>query len=134
MNNDRMRHILIVDDEEDLVRLIRYTLKRHGYMVTAATCGDEAIACLDKKPDLILLDLWLPGEDGGAVCKRIRTAAAGRAVPVIFFTAFGEVTELQEITRNCGAQDFIVKPFETEELFAKIQRYLAGNSVKYDGK
>ncbi len=118
------KKILIVDDEADIQKLVGLRLRKAGYDVEVATTGLAAIeAVRDQKPDLILLDLRLPGIDGFKVCRQIKEDPALKKIPVIIFTAIHPETVPQQI-RQCRADDFILKPFQSEDLLEKIRQCL----------
>ena len=117
-------HILIIEDEEPLRVLLRYNLEAEGYEVAAAAHGDEAETLIrEATPDLILLDWMLPGLSGIELCRRLRSRARTRQVPVIMLTARGEEAERVRglIT---GADDYVVKPFSVPELLARVRALL----------
>jgi DNA-binding response OmpR family regulator len=119
-----MSHILVIDDEEDLVRLLRDSLVRGGHRVTVAGDGEEGVRlALNphlEPPDLILLDIMMPGMDGYAVCRRIRDAVA---CPILFLSA--KQAEMDKIRGLAlGGDDYIVKPFSLKELLARIEAHL----------
>lgn len=119
-----MSHILVIDDEEDLVRLLRDSLVRSGHRVTVAGDGKEGVRLvLDphlEPPDLILLDIMMPGLDGYAVCRRIRDAVS---CPILFLSA--KQAEMDKIRGLAlGGDDYIVKPFSLKELLARIEAHL----------
>lgn len=120
--------ILVVDDEEDLLELVRFHLAREGYQLTLAATGEEALkkAKLDTF-DLIVLDLMLPGLDGLEVAKALKADARTRGVPVVMLTAKGEdadvVTGLE-----IGADDYITKPFSPRVLTARVKAVLRRRS------
>ncbi len=113
--------ILVVEDEEDILELIRYNLSREGYRVTAAASGEEALrAVIRDRPDLVVLDLMLPGIDGIEVCRRLKAEAATRYIPVVMVTAKGE--EADVVTGlELGADDYLTKPFSPKVLVARIR-------------
>ena len=113
--------ILVVDDEDHIVELITYNLISAGYTVISANDGIEALKLArDEKPNLILLDLMLPGLDGFEVCKSIRTDIDTKNIPIIMLTAKGE--ELDKILGlELGADDYMTKPFSIRELLARIK-------------
>ncbi len=113
--------ILVVDDEEDILELIRYNLAADGYKVTCAATGEEALkAVRDRPPDLVILDLMLPGIDGLRVAKALKEDRKTRAVPIIMLTAKGE--EADVVTGlEMGADDYITKPFSPRILLARIR-------------
>lgn len=121
MANER---ILIVDDEEDVLELVRYHLDKNGYKVDTAASGEEAISEARKKsPDLIILDLMLPGIDGLEVCKKLKSDLKTEPIPIIMLTAKGEEADI--VTGlELGAEDYLTKPFSPKILIARIRRIL----------
>ena len=112
--------ILIVEDEEDIQELVRYTLEREGHIVVAAETGEKGLAAVrGARPALILLDLMLPGLDGKEVCRRLKQEEATRSIPVIMLTARGEEADIVA-GLELGADDYITKPFSTKVLAARV--------------
>ena len=118
------KKILVVEDDEDILELIRYNLSREGYEVGCVTCGEEAIKAADElMPDLVLLDLMLPGADGFEVCRRLKSRPETGRIPIIMLTAKGE--EIDIVTGlELGADDYIPKPFSPKVLIARIRTVL----------
>jgi len=117
-------YILIVEDEAPLVALLRYNLERAGYEVGEAVDGEEALVMIEeRRPDLVLLDWMLPSVSGIEVCRRIRRSAPNRNLPVIMLTARGEEPDRVR-GLECGADDYVTKPFSTSELLARINAVL----------
>jgi DNA-binding response OmpR family regulator len=116
-----MAKVLVVDDEPNLLHTLRYNLNRAGYDVVMAATGDEAIAvAAHERPDVVILDVMLPGVDGFEVCRRIR---ADSAVPILMLTARTE--EIDRIVGlEVGADDYLTKPFSTRELLARVKAML----------
>jgi len=116
--------ILVVDDEKDILDLVEYNLKQEGYKVTCVLTGEEALDSIrEKKPDLILLDLMLPGVDGFEVCRQLKRDEQTRDIPVVMLTAKGE--DIDVVTGlELGADDYIVKPFSPRILIARIRAVL----------
>jgi DNA-binding response OmpR family regulator len=119
-----MKIILVVDDEKDIVQLIRYNLEQEGFKVEAASDGIEALKKANEvKPDLILLDIMLPGKDGYEVMKSLNQNERTANIPVIFLTAksaeFDEVLGLE-----LGADDYVVKPISLKEQEPKAEKIL----------
>ncbi len=114
-------NILLVDDDPHVVRSLRAALESHGYRVRSAANGAVALqACAAERPDVVLLDLALPGMDGVEVCQRLRDWSR---VPILVLSA--RVHELQKVQAlDAGADDYITKPFGTEELLARIRAAL----------
>ncbi len=113
--------ILVVDDEEDILELVRYNLDREGYRVTGAITGEDALKkALSKRFDLIVLDLMLPGMDGLAVALKLKNHADTRHIPIVMLTAKGEEADI--VTGlELGADDYITKPFSPRVLIARIR-------------
>jgi two-component system, OmpR family, KDP operon response regulator KdpE len=121
--------LLVVDDEEDLQQLLRAMLERRGYEVLSASGGLQAIRRLyHERPDLVLLDVMMPGMDGWETLKRIREMST---VPVIMLTALGEVTHVVQ-GLQIGADDYVSKPFDREELIARIEALLRRSTQPVD--
>ncbi len=116
--------ILVVEDEQPLVTLLRYNFEAAGYEVATALDGDEAlIALAERRPDLVILDWMLPSLSGLEVCRQLRRRAETRDVPVIMLTARGE--EGDRIRGlDSGADDYVTKPFSPAELVARVRAVL----------
>ncbi|HEV7125903.1 MAG TPA: response regulator transcription factor [Ktedonobacterales bacterium] len=120
--------ILVVDDDERLTVLLRRTLAYDGYRVEVALRGDEALQKVhEHPPDLVILDVMLPGMDGLEVCRRLR--AAGDQVPILLLTARDTVADRVE-GLDTGADDYLVKPFENEELLARVRALLRRSNAE----
>ncbi len=116
--------ILIVDDEEDVLELVRYNLDKNGYNIDTATTGEQALAkARAKLPNLIILDLMLPGIDGLEVCKKLKSDTKTQNIPIIMLTAKGEETDIV-IGLELGADDYVTKPFSPKVLVARVRRIL----------
>lgn len=116
--------ILVVEDDEDILELLRYNLAKEGYQVSAVTSGEEGLRLArSTTPDLILLDLMLPGVDGLEVCRSLKMDAKTRLAPIIMLTAKGEEADI--VTGlELGAEDYITKPFSTRVLLARVRTVL----------
>lgn len=126
---DNRQKILIVDDEENICELVRLYIEKDGFEAVIAVSGNEAIAKFNtEKPDLILLDVMLPGKDGWQVCREIR---AQSNVPIIMLTAKGETFD-KVLGLELGADDYVVKPFEPKELIARIRAVLRRSTALED--
>ena len=130
--------VLIVDDEKDLRKIIRYNLEQEGIASIEASDGSQAIDLLSKNPSLIILDIMMPGKDGYEVCKIIRDN--GNTVPIVFLTAMDrEFDELKGL--EVGGADYIRKPFSPRILVARINSIFRridqinqkGSFLQYDG-
>lgn len=113
--------ILIVEDEPDVAELMRYNLAREGYATFIAESGDAAVeAALTSSPDLILLDIMLPGMNGWEVCRTIRTSVKDRLTPIIMVSALtAEESRIKGL--SLGADDYVTKPFSVQELLLKTR-------------
>jgi two-component system, OmpR family, response regulator RegX3 len=122
-----MKKILIIEDEETLAEALKYTLGKEGYNVEVALDGAAGLEKYRVQgPDLVLLDLMLPGVDGLEVCKRIR---AGSRVPILMLTA--KDSDLDEVLGlEIGADDYVTKPFDTRRLIARIKALLRRSSAE----
>jgi two-component system phosphate regulon response regulator PhoB len=119
-----MPKVLIVEDEEPLIMLLRYNLEAEGYSVETCMRGDEAdIRLRENQPDLLLLDWMLPGLSGIELCRRLRSRAETERLPVIMLTARGEESERIRGLAT-GADDYVVKPFSIPELMARVRAML----------
>src|SRR5262245_9739254 len=118
------QHILIVDDERDIVELVRYNLMQAGFRVTAATDGQQALDIVrPDRPDLVVLDLMLPLMPGSEVARVLRQDEKTRGIPIIMLTARG--SEVDRIVGfELGADDYVVKPFSPRELVLRVQAIL----------
>jgi two-component system alkaline phosphatase synthesis response regulator PhoP len=122
------KRILLVDDEQDILDLLKYNLEAEGYETLAATEGLQALELAQNPkggayPDLIILDVMLPGKDGWEVIRQLRQNSSTRYIPVIFLTAKGgEVDEV--VGLELGADDYIVKPISMRKLLARVKTVL----------
>lgn len=131
--------ILVVDDDSNICELLRLYLEKEGFDAVIASDGAQAVAMFDtEKPDLILLDVMMPHLDGWQVCREIRKKSS---CPIIMITAKGEVFD-RVLGLELGADDYVVKPFETKEVIARIKAVLRRSGineakkvrqVEYDG-
>lgn len=122
--------ILVVDDEEDIIELVRYNLAKEGYKVIGVTTGEQAISkARTELPDLIVLDLMLPGVDGLEVCKILKANEKTAHIPIIMLTAKGDESDI--VTGlELGADDYITKPFSPKVLVARIRTVLRRKRVR----
>jgi two-component system OmpR family response regulator len=114
-------HLLIVDDDPEIRDLLAHFLREHGFQVSVAAEGEEMLQLLqDSEPDLVVLDLMLPGEDGLSLCRRL---SADYTVPIIMLTAVAEEAD-RIVGLEMGADDYLTKPFNPRELLARIRAVL----------
>ena len=116
--------ILVVDDEEDILELLKFNLSREGYQVLCAVSGEQALRLVrSENPDLIMLDLMLPGIDGLEVTRRLKNDPDTKNLPIVMLTAKGEEADI--VTGlELGADDYITKPFSPRILIARIRAVL----------
>jgi two-component system phosphate regulon response regulator PhoB len=124
--------ILVVDDEEDIRELVELNLRREGYSVLTCETGEQALEQAAREmPDLIVLDLMLPGIDGLEVCKRLKSEAKTRRIAVVMLTAKGEEADI--VTGlELGADDYVTKPFSGKVLVARVRRLLRRSQDEAD--
>ena len=119
--------VVVVEDDGPIRRMLERTLSAEGYRVSSAEDGGGALAALEESvPDLLLLDIGLPGVDGLTVCRRLR--AKGLALPILLLTARDAVAD-RVAGLDAGADDYLVKPFAAEELLARVRALLRRGSV-----
>lgn len=113
-------HVIVVEDDEDIQQLIEYNLLKAGYSVHCTASGEEGLdMARAEKPDLVLLDLMLPGMDGIAVCRSLKADPNTAAVPVVMVTAKGEEVDIVK-GLELGADDYVTKPFSPKILLARV--------------
>jgi len=121
---NKRKTVLVVDDEKDLVELVSYNLQRSGYQVLTASSGTEALELArQNKPDLLLLDLMLPGLEGTEVARRLKADPATSHIPIVMLTAKGEETDVV-VGLTLGADDYVAKPFSMKILLARLNNVL----------
>lgn len=121
------KKVLVVDDEEDFAKVLRIRLKANGYDVVLAHDSIQAMMMADQeKPDLIILDIFLPGEDGFSISERLKQAEATRLIPIIFLTG---VPGGEGRAYKSGASGYIMKPYQPERLLGTIHRALEKKGV-----
>ena len=124
MNTPLNAPVLVVDDEADILELVTFNLERQGYTVLTADDGIAAVeVAKDKLPDLILLDLMLPGKDGYMVFKELRADPRTQGIPVLMLTAKGELND-RIVGLELGADDYVPKPFSPKELMLRVKALL----------
>jgi CheY-like chemotaxis protein len=120
-----MAKILIAEDERDIRDLVAFTLRFAGHEVIAATNGEEAVDLAPKiNPDLILMDVRMPRMTGYEACKIMKTMPGVRDVPVVFLTARGQESEIQQ-GLGVGAEEYLLKPFAPDQLTERVKTILA---------
>ena len=126
-----MAKLLVVDDEKPIADILKFTFEKEGYQVVCAYDGEEALVVVqNERPDLILLDVMLPGKDGMDVCRAVRQS---HDVPIIMLTA--KDSELDKVLGlELGADDYVTKPFSTRELVARVKAHLRRHQPKNEEK
>ncbi len=113
--------VLVADDDTGILDAIKIILEDEGYAIQTTTDGD-AVKVLDGDlPQLILLDIWMSGHDGRDLCRLLKNRTATKHVPIILISA---TTDVDKMAIECGADDYIVKPFDLDELINKVKKYI----------
>lgn len=117
------KNILIVDDEPDILKVTVFRIKKAGYNVITAVDGQQGLETAKREtPDLIFLDFALPLMNGHEVCQRLKADEDLKKIPVILLTA--SVDKIKEHAENAGADDYLAKPFEPQDLLGKVEKFL----------
>lgn len=117
----KRERVLVIEDESDILELLRFNLKKEGYEVDTATDGERGVDFAKSRAyDVVLLDLMLPGIDGLEVCRRLRADPRSESLPVIMVTSKGEEADIL-VGLGIGADDYVTKPFSIKELLARIR-------------
>lgn len=117
------KRVMIVDDETDMLTVTITRLESAGYDVLKAVSAEEALKVLEKDiPDLMLLDLLLPKMQGDILCKRLKSDPKFKDMPILLFTA--SIIRIPDKVKEIGADDYILKPFEPEDLLFKIKKFI----------
>ena len=123
------KQILVVEDEEDILELVCFNLRKAGYNVRGVPSGEEALKEVERQiPSLIILDLMLPGADGFDVCKSLKSDPSTKAVPIVMLTARSEEADIV-IGLELGADDYLTKPFSPRELIARVRAILRRSKI-----
>lgn len=127
-----MSKIAVIEDDTDLLELLRHRLEQEGYAVATRGTGEKALEFLRQgKPDLLLLDVMLPDQDGLDICRQIRADQLLKATPIIFLTARSSETD-RVLGLELGGNDYLVKPFSVRELLARIKIHLRDTPKRTD--
>jgi DNA-binding response OmpR family regulator len=127
-----MHTILLVDDDEDLLQSLAFTLSGEDYKVVQGKTGAEAVTkAFELRPDLILLDIMMPNLDGLTACRGIRSMEETKRIPIIMLTAKGDVETIKAAFK-AGANDYVVKPFIREKVLGKIEEFLGLGKAKVE--
>lgn len=124
--------VLVIEDEPDIVEVIQYNLEREGHKVIACRDGEQGLSRIrTDNPDLVILDLMLPGMDGTEVCRQVKADPVTRGIPIIMLTAKTEESDVV-LGLGLGAEDYIAKPFSPRELVARVQVVLRRGKQRDD--
>ena len=125
--------IVVIEDEDDILEVITYNLKREGYEVITSTSGEDGLEKIEKaSPQLVILDLMLPEIDGIELCRKLKSDPLTRSIPVIMVTAKGEESEVV-LGLGVGADDYVTKPFSPRELVARVKAVLRRSRTRPEG-
>ena len=117
------KKILVADDDPGIVDAMQILLEDEGYEVITTMDGEKIYELYEQKPDLVFLDIWMSGINGSTVCRKLKTDTATKDTPVIMFSANRDT---EEIAVQCGADDFLSKPFEIKQLLDVARKYIGG--------
>lgn len=124
--------IVVIEDEPDIIEVVSYNLKREGYAVIPVTRGDEGLNTVrSESPQLVILDLMLPGLDGLSICQQMKSDPMVRDIPIIMVSAKGEESDVV-IGLELGADDYLAKPFSPRELLARVKAVLRRGPAQED--
>ena len=115
------KKILVADDDPGIVEAMQILLEDEGYEVITTMDGENIAKMYEKLPDLVFLDIWMSGVNGNTVCQKLKADEATKDVPVIMFSANRDT---EQIARQCGADGFLSKPFEINQLMEIVKKYL----------
>lgn len=126
--------IVVIDDEEDIRELIHYNLSKEGFVVSCAVSGEEGVELVQRiRPDLLILDLMLPGIDGLEVCRRLKSDVRLQSIPIVMVSARGEEPDVVS-GLELGADDYVSKPFSPKVLIARVKSVLRrGKAAPVEG-
>ncbi|MDN3583372.1 response regulator transcription factor [Mucilaginibacter flavus] len=122
--NQKNKKIMIADDDPGIVDAVEMLLEFEGYEVTSTVDGTTVLDMKEELPDLLLLDIWMSGEDGRDICKKLKQLELTKNIPVIMISASRDV---KDSALAAGADDFLAKPFEMDDLLKKISSLVSGS-------
>ena len=120
--SEKHKTIMIADDDPGIVDAVEMLLEFEGYGVKSTVDGATVLQMKEELPDLLLLDIWMSGEDGRDICKKLKQEASTKNIPVIMISASRDI---KESAMAAGADDFLAKPFEMTELLGKIEKLIS---------
>lgn len=126
--------VVVVEDESDILEVLSYNLRREGFEVSSSLDGAQGLALIQQQlPDLVLLDLMLPGIDGLEICRRLKSNPVSQHIPIVMVTAKGEESDVV-LGLGIGADDYLVKPFSPKELIARVKAVLRRTSANVEAE
>lgn len=125
MSNAKNKKIMVADDDPAIVDALTLMLEFEGYEVISTINGSTLFAMEEDLPDLLLLDIWMSGEDGKEICHRLKSQEHTKHIPIIMVSASRDI---EKSARECGADDFLPKPFQMDELLEKVGKHV--NNLK----
>jgi CheY-like chemotaxis protein len=120
------KKILVADDNAGIVDVMKMVFENEGFDVITTLNGNNILKLCEEKPDIIFLDVWMSGVDGNDICKQIKTNDGFNNIPVIIFSASRKI---KQIAIDCGADDFLSKPFELKQLLSITHKYTAPGEI-----
>lgn len=120
-NDKRTKKILLADDDPAIVDSMQLMLETVGYEVDTTVDGETVLKMEEELPDLLLLDIWMSGQDGREICKYLKSQKDTQHIPIIMISANKDTAK---IAKESGANDFLAKPFEMSDLLAKVEKYI----------
>ena len=126
--NAKKYNILVADDDPSILDVVKIVLEEEGYIVETTLDGNVIPKIHNKMPDLLLLDIWMSGQDGRDICKQIKSDSMSSSLPVILFSANKNI---ENIALQYKAQDYLSKPFEIQELIRKVENVLKHNNLSH---
>lgn len=117
----KAKKILIADDDPAIVDALQFMLEETGYEVITTLSGEAVPKMFEQKPDLLLLDIWMSGQDGREICRKLKSQASTGKIPIMMISANKDTEEIAKVS---GANDFLSKPFEMDELLKKVDHLI----------
>ncbi|RFZ90587.1 DNA-binding response regulator [Mucilaginibacter conchicola] len=119
--SEKPKRIMIADDDPAIVDAVEMLLEFEGYQVSSTVDGATVLDMREELPDLLLLDIWMSGDDGRDICRKLKSVPSTKNIPVIMISASKDI---EQSARDAGADDFIAKPFEMDALLQKIESFV----------
>jgi CheY-like chemotaxis protein len=116
-----MKRILVADDDPAICDAIQFMLEDAGYMVNTTMDGETVVKMEKDFPDLLLLDIWMSGHDGREICKQLKNQATTKHIPIVMISASRDIVKS---AKDAGADDFLAKPFQMDDLLGKVAKYI----------